>query len=194
MKRLLSCKEISSLKINNGYEKVESYNMENCVTENTKIIIVGTITPPKASGYFYTSPYNCIYGYIDSVRKTSLKDLKKSLKIDTINKNKIIDILKKEGIAFLDIMKCVIRKKGSSADADIQNFSLDFEIFKKVFCEMTICNKVKIICNSRLAEMGYKKIKEELKKEGIILPENIYISQVRRLQKTEKEKWLKELI
>lgn len=192
MKRLVASNELNSLTINNGYELVKSYNEENCVTKETKIIIVGTITPPKANGYFYTSPYNCIYGYIDAVRGTNLKELKRLLKKDYTKKQEIIDVLKNQGIAFLDIMKEVIRKQGSSADDDIQNFSLDYEMFEKVFTEIIKSNKVKIICNSRLAEMGYDTIKNALK-DKIILPKEIYVSQVRRLQKTEKEKWLKEL-
>lgn len=193
MKRLLSSKEVKSLQISNGFELVESYNKENCVTAKTKIIIVGTITPPKASVYFYTSPYNCIYGYIDNVRGTNLKDLKKASKKDTGVKGQIVDLLQKEGIAFLDIMKDAVRKDGSSSDDDIKNFSLDFDIFETVFAKTLKSSAVKVICNSRLAEQGYNKIKDELKVKGIDLPESIYISQVRRLQKTEKAKWLKEL-
>jgi hypothetical protein len=52
---------------------------------------------------------------------------------------------------------------------------------------------VKVICNSRLAQDGYIRIKEAFESKGITLPEPIYISQVRRLQKREKPKWLQEL-
>ncbi|MBR2871644.1 MAG: hypothetical protein IKB98_09780 [Clostridia bacterium] len=192
MKRLLNSEDIKLININIDEELVGSFNKEHCVSDKTKVIIVGTITPPKGCGYFYTSPYNCIYGYIDETRKTNLKELKRKLKTDPTIKSDIIKILKEERIAFLDIMKEAIRKKDSSADNDIKNFSLDYDIFEEVFTNILKNNNVKVICNSRLAEEGYKRIKEELKNK-IILPDNIYISQVRRLQKIWKEKWLIEI-
>lgn len=195
MRRLLNDNLLDKVPVNNNLELVKSLNGEHCVTDKTQIIIVGTITPPKACGYFYTSPYNCVYGYIDEVRGANLKVLKKKLKTDASSKSEIIKTLQQEKIAFLDIMKRVIRKKDSSADDDIKNFSLDYDVFEKVFTNLLKNENVKIICNSRLAEAGYNKIKESLwTNRKLLLPESIYISQVRRLQKTEKPKWLKDLV
>ena len=193
MRRLLNSMEMKNLPISVGYEMVKSLNQSHCVTSETKIIIVGTITPPKACGYFYTSPYNCIYGYIDSVRGTDLCGLKKKLKSNVAIKANIISLLEKEKIAFLDVIDEAIRKTGSSADDDIANFSLDYSTFETVFNIIPKGGKVKVICNSRLAQDGYIRIKEASESKGITLPEPIYISQVRRLQKREKPKWLQEL-
>lgn len=193
MKRVLDKIKIEEAVIKPNEERVDSFNGEHCVTVDTEIIIVGTITPPKACGYFYTSPYNCIYGYIDDVRKTGLKKLKRDLKTDLSAKGKIITTLKQQKIAFLDVMEKVIRTKDSSADDDIQNFSLDYNVFEQVFGNTLLNKNVKIICNSKLAQAGYNRIKDELQKKGVTLPDSIYVSQVRRLQKQYKPVWLKEL-
>ena len=104
----------------------KSFNVENCVDENTEIIIVGTITPPAGvtGGYFYTAPRNRIYGYIDEAKgKTNLKELKNSIPIDI---KKIKKELKKVKIAFLDVMDEVVRPN-SYLDEDIVEFTLDIK-------------------------------------------------------------------
>ena len=193
MKRLVTRATIKSLTIKPDQELVQSLNTEHCITNETQIIIIGTITPPKACGYFYTSPYNCIYGYIDEARGTNLKELKRKLKTDIIVKAEIIKTLQNEKIAFLDIMEEAIRKEKSSADDDIEHFSLDYDRFEKVFRQIIANKNVTVICNSRLAQAGYNKIKDDLMKKGIVLPESIYIPQVRRLQKIYKSEWIDEL-
>ncbi|MGN0813264.1 MAG: hypothetical protein ACI4MQ_07140 [Candidatus Coproplasma sp.] len=193
MKRLLDKIKIEQAVIESNKERVESFNREHCVTKDTEIIIVGTITPPKACGYFYTSPYNCIYGYIDEVRNTGLKELKRKLKTHSTAKDEIVATLTQQKIAFLDVMEKVIRIKGSSADDDIQNFCLDYNAFEQVFGDLLVNKGVKIICNSRLAQAGYNRIKDGLKIKGVNLPDSIYVSQVRRLQKQYKKDWLEVL-
>lgn len=193
MKRLVNRATIKCLTIKSDQELVQSLNKEHCITNETKIIIVGTITPPKACGYFYTSPYNCIYGYIDEARGINLKELKRKLKTDTTVKSQIIKTLQNEKIAFLDIMEEAIRKKNSSADDEIEHFSLDCDSFENVFGKILANKKVKVICNSRLAQAGYNKMKNDLEGKGITWPDSIYIPQVRRLQKIYKSEWLKEL-
>lgn len=105
----------------NVYECVSSFNSQHCVTDDTKIIIVGTITPPQGTnnGYFYTAPRNNIYGYIDEARGTNLKELKNKLNggnLTNLQKTQIVneikDVLREQQIAFLDIMDKAIRKKG----------------------------------------------------------------------------------
>ncbi len=60
---LLKKKEIDETK----EEFVENFNKYSCVTPKTRLIIVGTITPPDGmnNGYFYTAPHNsvavCVY-------------------------------------------------------------------------------------------------------------------------------------
>ena len=80
-------------------EIVESCNKNNCLNTKTKLVIVGTITPPDGAGYFYTAPRNKIYGYIDYAINTNLKELKKqfinlkkikNLKTVPLSKNYIV--------------------------------------------------------------------------------------------------------
>lgn len=158
--------------IDNNYEFVENFNKHNCVTKNTRLIIVGTITPPKGmeNGYFYTAPRNRIYGYIDEAKGTNLKTLKKSLFVEQKNSdivNQIKEVLKENNIAFLDIMKYSIRKKDSPYDADIVHFALDIESFKNTPFDTFF------ICNSKLAETGYLTICKNLNRKV----NYIYLSQ-----------------
>lgn len=169
-----------SMSIDNGYELVENFNKNHCVTPKTQLIIVGTITPPQGTvnGYFYTAPRNKIYGYIDEALNTNLKELKNSLSKPNSDKNQTISeiksILKETGIAFLDIMKSAIRVKESPYDSDIKYYSLDVDSFKN------IPDSVYFICNSKLAEDGYKQICEKLGRKD----NHILLSQ-RRAKKTE---------
>lgn len=160
-----------------------SMNFDHCVTPDTKIIIVGTITPPAGNGYFYTAPRNKIYGYIDAARGTILKELKNQLKASTSAKSSaalikdIKNILMKENIAFLDVFKEVIRKQNSCYDKDITNATLDCTAFEKAFSSLKTQN-VKVICNSQLANQYYNQIKDDLISKGkITLPNSILLSQ-----------------
>lgn len=143
-----------------------SFNKETTLNEETKLVIVGTITPPNTK-YFYCSYYNRIYGYIDealqlSGPEDSLKMLKLGLSevnngriaIDLLNDTeiksrveKIKSILKAKKIAFLDTMRRVIRKSNSPYDKDILYYSIDYaklEQLKKL-------KNVTVIANSKLA-------------------------------------------
>lgn len=172
--------------LKSGEEYATCFNAANCVTSTTEIIIVGTITPPKGqgNGYFYTAPRNKIYGFIDEVRKTNLKELKLGLGSST-NVQDIITVLQSQKIAFLDVMHSVVRKQDSSADDDIRAFCLDISTFKFIFENKN--NVKKVICNSRLAVDCYKKIQETVP----ALPDCLYIPQRSRVP--HKQKWLTEL-
>lgn len=143
-----------------------SFNQETTLNEETKLVIVGTITPPNTK-YFYCSYYNFIYGYIDealnlSGSECSLKKLKYGLsKVDNeririellssteiesrVDKIKSILITKK--IAFLDTMDEVIRKSNSPYDKDILYYSVDYASLDK----LKKLKNVTIIANSKLA-------------------------------------------
>lgn len=144
---------------NTKEDLAESFNREHCITPETRLVIVGTITPTAGTtnGYFYTAPRNRIYGYIDQAIATNLKERKKELQ-SAENKGEIvadiIKVLKENRIAFLDVIKYVIRTKGSSSDDDIKYYCLDVDSFKK------IPDSACVICNSRLAEEKYKEICE----------------------------------
>lgn len=174
----------------NGYEYANSNNFNNCVTSDTQIIIVGTITPPAGNGYFYTAPRNKIYGYIDEARGTNLKDLKAQLTASNTSATTIINGIKNtlisKNIAFLDVFESVIRKNNSPYDADIQYATLDNKTFQNAFT--TLQGKtIKVICNSRLAESGFNAIMKNVTPNCTI--NSVYLSQ--RCGK--KDNWIKEL-
>ena len=149
----------------NGYEYANSNNHNNCVTSDTQIIIVGTITPPAGNGYFYTAPHNRIYGYIDAARGTNLKGLKTQLvgsNTPTGIINQIKNTLINEHIAFLDIFESVIRKSNSPYDSDIKYATLDYNTFKKTLNKLR-AKPIKVICNSRLAESGFNSLLKGMK-------------------------------
>lgn len=174
----------------------QSYNKHTTLSENTKLVIVGTLTPPNTA-YFYCSFYNRIYGYIDEALERLnrsgehiLKELKRGLsKVD--NKHAKIDllpqkeidkrvelikqILSKNGIAFLDVMDKAIRKKISSYDDDIVYYTLAINDFHNINPTATI------IANSKLANECAVKI-------GV--KNLVYLSQ--RFDK--KDKWVETII
>lgn len=172
------------------YDLAKSMNTNHCVTPDTQIIIVGTITPPAGNGYFYTAPRNKIYGYIDAARGTNLKELKNKLTTATSSTSIIASIkheLMKEHIAFLDVFEEVIRKKSSCYDKDIIYATLDCTAFKTAFSSLKT-QKVKVICNSQLAYQCYNKIKADL--DGTItLPSSTLLSQ----RYGKKDDWLNAL-
>ena len=156
--------DIQKMHIPSGYERINNFNSQHCVTSDTEIIIVGTITPPAgvSNGYFYTASRNRIYGYIDEARGTDLNNLKKELNKHicpaekAIRINDIKKMLMNNNIAFLDIMKTAIRKGKSPYDKDIKYHSLDFDAFK------SLPKGVRIICNSLLAEKSFNEIINEI--------------------------------
>lgn len=161
----------------------QSHNKHNCVCSETKLIIVGTITPP-GNQYFYCSKRNRIYGYIDDAKFTCLKLFKNEIYDSKRDKQDIVfDIikeLKKNNIAFLDVMKYVIRKDAASPyDNDILYYCLDFDTFDN------IPQKAMIICNSKLAFDGYLKIE----KQKALVNKKIILSQ--RFAK--KSEWVRAI-
>ena len=156
------------------------YNEESTLSEDTKLVIVGTLTPPNTQ-YFYCSPSNRIYGYIDEAAKKcgkfkkSLKDLKQNKdSVETIK-----SILKEFKIAFLDVMGKAIRKEVSSKDSDIEFFCLaDKEPFKN------IPKDCRIVANSRLAEkLAEQLISKEDKSRFMFLSQ----------RRGKKEDWLETI-
>ncbi len=132
-------------------------NDQNHVPPDTKIIIVGTITPAAGMGYYYTAPRNRIYGYIDAAFGTDLVVKKDELTHNQGNSVSIINAIKgrlaTHKIAFLDVMKFAIRVTGSSADSDIKCFTLD----DGAFCNLpaSVLSSAYFICNSKNAEFGF---------------------------------------
>lgn len=160
----------TELNSGDGLECVSSCNARNCVTKDTKLIIVGTITPPEGAGYFYTAPRNKIYGYIDqALGNTNLKETKKLL-LQNPNDAKIIEDIKHtlvlNKIAFLDVIKFAIRKDDSPYDNDIIYYTVDADSFRNN-------TDAVYICNSKFALECFLEICEDL---GVEL-KHIYLSQ-----------------
>ena len=146
--------------------QAKSHNDKSELSDSTKLVIVGTLTPPNTK-YFYCSHSNRIYGYLDEALKNedkTLKGLKEGLSSyeghpvlsgNEIDRKieKIKEILVSNHIAFLDVMDRAIRKEGkadSPYDKDIQCYTLANDKFS------VLKNRegITIIPNSRLAEKG----------------------------------------
>ena len=186
------------------YEIAESFNRETTLDDNTKLLIVGTLTPPDGKGKYFYSTRNSVYGLIDEALETpnnnngiKLVNLKKRFNSDESNNQKVREEikkhLKKNKIAFLDVVKYAVRNKHSSDDKDIMIAELDYDVFKDLE------NVKKIIVNSRAAEDALKKIFNKNFGDPEIYNEKvIYLSQNRRGLSRErwaelKEKWLEEI-
>ena len=137
----------------------KSFNSDyHLVREDTKVIIVGTITSPQGRGpnkdFYYMSPYNQMYRIIDSYfdligKSSSFVKNKKAGNILLI-----IEELKEKKIAFLDVVESCSNPKNSSLDDDLKNIKLDYEAFKN------ISENIVLIANSKNAYGALLKIAE----------------------------------
>ena len=111
--------------LGDDYEINEGKNELSYITKNTKIIITGTYIP-KELLYFYTGKTSYIYDAIDEVFGTHTNACKKKLNKETDKSKKeevvkeLIDQLSTTPVAFLDVSKYVLIKKGSKSDKDIK--------------------------------------------------------------------------
>lgn len=180
-------KEYESVVVENGFEKMSSMNKHTLINDKTRLLIVGTITPPDGTGFFYTSKHNKLYGYIDDSLNTNLKKKKKELRECNSDDDRadIVEQIKKElnqvGISFIDVAKYVIRKEGSSKDTDIKHIVLDYEAFKNI-------SKIKhVICNSRDAKECFDAITNN-RYESEYLPQRCGRGAIGR-----REEWIRKL-
>lgn len=193
MFKCISKEEIKE-KEKNGCVLVASLNCNNCVTSDTKLVIVGTITPPEGqnNGYFYTAPKNRIYGYLDEALGTKLKPKKLALSgASDEDKREIITEIKHElvakGIAFLDVIKYAIHKnekEDSCYDSDIEYYCLDYQSFQNIPA------KARFICNSKAAWECFEKICKKNGREDFLQDSHsMYLPQ--RGKGSAKDNWLK---
>lgn len=181
--------ENKMFKLKNKYLKCfdESHNANNVLCSDTKLVVIGTITPKKFD-YFYCSPRNRIFGYIDEVVGSHLKELKIMLnasKNKSGKQTKIVEIKKiltDNKIAFVDAMKYVIRDKdkiNSHDDTAIKYYSIDENTLK------TIKDYSIIICNSRLSQDIVSKIFNIDKNDLTYIPQ--------RGKNSTKSNWVSEI-
>ena len=146
----------------------KSFNSDyHLVREDTKVIIVGTITSPQGRGtnkdFYYMSPYNPMYRIIDAYFNTIGKHSyfvknKKAGNIPTI-----IEELKEKKIAFIDVIESCCNPKNSSLDDDLENIKLDFEAFKGINENVAMLANSKNAYNALLKIAEKNKLKNEIK-------------------------------
>lgn len=112
--------------------------------KNAKIIIVGSITPWNGKGWFYTAPRTKLYKILDQVIPNANFD---SLK-DSGSINELKEVLKKEGIYFIDVFKKVIRQRKTASDKAIMFGTLNDEAFIS-FINGLNNNKILVVANSK---------------------------------------------
>ena len=115
---------------------------ETAIDKDTRLIIVGSITPPKGEDYYYTSKENNLYGFIDEYLNVDIFEKNKA------NKDELINELRDHHIGFIDVFKKVIRVKDSASDNDILLGTLDYKNFKE---RLEIPNDVLVVPNTKLA-------------------------------------------
>ena len=152
-------KFLKTISIDGGGGPYKSFNSDyHLVREDTKVIIVGTITSPQGrginKGFYYMSPYNSMYriidAYFDAIGKSS--NFVKNKKAGNIPL--IIEELKEKKIAFLDVIESCSNPKNSSLDDDLEDIKLDYEAFKG------IDENIVLLANSKNAFGALLKIAE----------------------------------
>lgn len=156
----LTAIDVNNVQLLNNYELTRSFNNESIVNKNTKLIIVGTFTPPEGrkNGYFYSAGKNGVYKLLDNYfasKNSKFVELKKDLINEKSNKTLCVKNIKNElqkfNIAFLDVIDFAIAPTQSCKDDDIKVFNLDYNSFKKKLDNMSDFN---FVCTSKNAVMG----------------------------------------
>lgn len=162
-----------------------SLNRISSFDKNTKILIVGTLTPPEgmAHGYFYSSSSNPLFKFLsDTFEEKSSDDdsffrLKRRLICEPKKQkkkliiNEINNKLASKKIGFFDVVSRATRKDDLSPnDSDINVIS-----YAKRFYKQHKGNIKLIIFTSKNAEKWFKNIDKELLKNV-----NNYVLYLRR--------------
>ena len=146
----------------------KSFNSDyHLVREDTKVIIVGTITSPQGrganKGFYYMSPYNPMYRIIDThfnaIGKPS--NLVKNKKAGNIPL--IIEELKEKKIAFLDVIESCSNPKNSSLDDDLEDIKLDYEAFEGIKENVVLLANSKNAYSALLRIAEHNRLKNEIK-------------------------------
>ena len=145
-----------------------SFNSDyHLVREDTKVIIVGTITSPQGRGanknFYYMSPYNPMYRIIDTYfngigKPSNLTQNKKAGNVPLI-----IEELKEKKIAFLDVIESCSNPKNSSLDDDLEDIKLDYEAFEGIKENVVLLANSKNAYNALLKIAEHNQLKNEIK-------------------------------
>ena len=137
----------------------QSFNNDyHLIREDTKVVIVGTITSPPGRGpnkdFYYMSPYNPMYRILDAYFRTMGQSSHFVNHKKVGNIHAIIEELKEKKIAFVDVIESCSNPKNSSLDDDLEDIKLDYEAFKG------INENVVLLANSKNAYNALLKIAE----------------------------------
>ena len=146
----------------------KSFNSDyHLVREDTKVIIVGTITSPQGRGlnkdFYYMSPYNPMYRIIDTYFKTIGRSSNFVNNKKAGNIPAIIDELKEKKIAFVDVIDSCSNPKNSSLDDDLEDIKLDYESFKGIDEGIVLLANSKNAYGALLKIVEHNHLKNEVK-------------------------------
>lgn len=160
-----------------GYGQTKSFNdLIQHLIEDSKYIIVGTLTPPKGrnAGFFYSAPKNHMFEFIDNAFKSrdpySLIDLKNDLNDPNCTRpkqeviNEIMDVMRKRKICFIDVVDEAIASSSKYQDEYISRYSLDYKSFEKINIHNS---NIKIVANSNNAKVRLDEIFNKIGINGI---------------------------
>lgn len=161
-------KFLKKISLNGRGGAYKSFNNDyHLVNEDTKVIIVGTITSPQGRGdkrdFYYMSPYNPMYRILDSYfcsifKPTNFVNNKKAGNIPAI-----IEELKEKKIAFVDVIESCSNPKNSSLDDDLEDIKLDYEAFDGLNENIVLLANSKNAYNALLKIVEYNHLKNEIK-------------------------------
>ena len=146
----------------------KSFNKDyHLIREDTKVIIVGTITSPQGRGdkrdFYYMSPYNPMYRILDSYFCSIFKPSNFVRNKKAGNIPAIIEELKEKKIAFVDVVKSCSNPKDSSLDDDLEDIKLDYEAFKGIDENVVMLANSKNAYNALLKIAKHNKLKNNIK-------------------------------
>ena len=152
-------KFLKKISLNGRGGTYKSFNNDyHLINEDTKVIIVGTITSPQGRGtnkdFYYMSPYNPMYRILDACFNAIGKPSSFVRNKRAGNISAIIEELKEKKIAFIDVVKTCSNPKNSSLDDDLEDIQLDYKAFKG------INENVVMLANSKNAYHALLKIRE----------------------------------
>ena len=146
----------------------KSFNKDyHLIREDTKVIIVGTITSPQGRGiskdFYYMSPYNPMYRIIDAYFYSTNKPSNFVVNKKAGNIPAIIEELEEKKIAFVDVIESCSNPKNSSLDDDLEDIKLDHEAFKGINESIVLLANSKNAYNALLKIAEHNHLKNEIK-------------------------------